>query len=99
MTGAAYGQPVVLSQPKTQLARDICGITRRLAGMPPETHRFGWLPRRGARRARVKMSRNTDDTRGAQLRRVTAHWDGRAQRWRRVAGHGAAVVVQDHATS
>ncbi|MBV9356582.1 MAG: hypothetical protein JO023_13775, partial [Chloroflexi bacterium] len=61
MTAAAFGQPVVLSQPKTQLARDISGITRQLAGLPLETHRFGWLPWRGARRARSKMSRHADD--------------------------------------
>jgi pilus assembly protein CpaE len=48
MMGAAFGQPVVLAQPKTQLARDIRGIARQLAGLPPEPKRRSWLPwRRG----------------------------------------------------
>ena len=40
---AALGQPVVLSHPKTRLARDIQGIARQLAGAPVP-NRGGWLP-------------------------------------------------------
>jgi pilus assembly protein CpaE len=43
MQGAALGQPVVLSQPKTRLANDIRGIARQLAGVPVAS-RAGWLP-------------------------------------------------------
>jgi pilus assembly protein CpaE len=43
MQGAALGQPVVLSQPKSRLARDIRTISRQLAGVPV-ANRSGWLP-------------------------------------------------------
>jgi pilus assembly protein CpaE len=46
--GAALGQPVVLTHPKTRLARDIRLIAQQLAGVPASSR--GWLPwrRRGA---------------------------------------------------
>jgi pilus assembly protein CpaE len=49
MQAAALGEPVVISQPKTKLARDIRLIARQLAGVPMAA-RTGWLPwrRRGA---------------------------------------------------
>jgi pilus assembly protein CpaE len=49
MQSAALGQPVVLSQPKSHISRDIRLIARQLAGVPT-TARSGWLPwrRRGA---------------------------------------------------
>jgi pilus assembly protein CpaE len=49
MQSAALGQPVVLSQPKSPISRDIRLIARQLAGVPT-TARSGWLPwrRRGA---------------------------------------------------
>ena len=43
MQGAALGQPVVLSQPKTHLSRDIRLIARQLAGVPMANRR-SWLP-------------------------------------------------------
>jgi pilus assembly protein CpaE len=43
MQSAALGQPVVLSQPKTRLSRDIRLIARQLAGVPMAS-RSGWLP-------------------------------------------------------
>lgn len=43
MQAAALGQPVVMAQPKTHLARDIRGIARQLAGAPSAS-RAGWLP-------------------------------------------------------
>jgi pilus assembly protein CpaE len=48
MQGAALGQPVVLTHPKTRLAKDIRLIARQLAGVPAPSR--GWLPwrRRGA---------------------------------------------------
>jgi pilus assembly protein CpaE len=62
MTSAAFGQPVVLAQPKTQLARDIRDIARQLAGVPPEPERFGWLPWRRAKHGSSKSSsRGHDD--------------------------------------
>jgi pilus assembly protein CpaE len=42
MKGAALGQPVVLSRPKTRLARDIRTIARQLAGVPAPAQN-GWL--------------------------------------------------------
>jgi pilus assembly protein CpaE len=61
MTAAAFGQPVVLAQPKTQLARDIRDIARQLAGVPPERHRFSWLPWRRAKHDSSKSARGHDD--------------------------------------
>jgi pilus assembly protein CpaE len=49
MQSAALGQPVVLAQPKTRLARDIQVLARALAGGPTEV-REGWLPWRRRRR-------------------------------------------------
>jgi pilus assembly protein CpaE len=48
MQSAALGQPVVLSQPKSHISRDIRLIARQLAGVP-STARGSWLPwrRRG----------------------------------------------------
>jgi pilus assembly protein CpaE len=48
MQGAALGQPVVLTHPKTRLAKDIRLIARQLAGVPAPSR--SWLPwrRRGA---------------------------------------------------
>jgi pilus assembly protein CpaE len=43
MQGAAIGQPVVMSHPKSRLARDIRTIARQLAGVPAPAHE-GWLP-------------------------------------------------------
>ena len=43
MQSAASGQPVVLAQPKTRLARDVQLIARQLAGVPAPT-RSSWLP-------------------------------------------------------
>jgi len=51
MTAAAFGQPVVLAQPRSQLARDVRGIAQQLAGVPPERQRLGWLPWRRRRPA------------------------------------------------
>ena len=48
MQGAALGQPVVLSRPKSKLARDIRVIARQLAGVPMGS-RAGWLPWRRRR--------------------------------------------------
>jgi len=50
MQAAALGQPVVLSQPKTRLARDVQAIARQLAGVPA-TSRAAWLPWRRRRSA------------------------------------------------
>lgn len=52
MQGAALGEPVVLSQPKSRLAKDIRGIARQLAGVPTPT-RASWLPWRRRRPALV----------------------------------------------
>lgn len=49
MTAAAFGRPVVLAQPKTQLAKDVRSIARQLAGAPPEQTRLSWLPWRRRR--------------------------------------------------
>jgi pilus assembly protein CpaE len=48
MQSAALGQPVVLSQPKSHISRDIRLIARQLAGVPSAA-RSSWLPwrRRG----------------------------------------------------
>jgi pilus assembly protein CpaE len=65
MTGAAFGQPVVLAQPKTQLAQDIRGIARQLAGVPPEPRRRRWLPLPWRRRSSARPSqpgRSHDDS-------------------------------------
>src|SRR5262245_39523879 len=43
MQAAAIGQPVVLSQPKRRLAKDVRTIARALAGVPVR-QREGWLP-------------------------------------------------------
>jgi len=43
MQSAALGRPVVQSQPKSRLARDIQSIARQLAGAPT-TSRSSWLP-------------------------------------------------------
>jgi pilus assembly protein CpaE len=43
MQAAAIGRPLVVSQPKTQLAKDIRGIARQLAGAPSSA-RGSWLP-------------------------------------------------------
>jgi pilus assembly protein CpaE len=49
MQSAALGQPVVLSQPKSHITRDIRVIARQLAGVPSAA-RGSWLPwrRRGS---------------------------------------------------
>jgi pilus assembly protein CpaE len=49
MQGAAVGQPVVLSQPKSRLSRDIRVIARQLAGVPMASRRVG-CPGAGDRR-------------------------------------------------
>jgi pilus assembly protein CpaE len=43
MQAAALGEPVVMAQPKTRLARDIRHIARQLAGVPAPS-RSSWLP-------------------------------------------------------
>jgi pilus assembly protein CpaE len=43
MQAAALGQPVVMAQPKTRLARDIRQIARQLAGVPAASG-SSWLP-------------------------------------------------------
>jgi pilus assembly protein CpaE len=47
MQGAALGEPVVLSRPKSRLARDIRSIARQLAGVPAPAQNgwFGWRRR------------------------------------------------------
>jgi pilus assembly protein CpaE len=52
MQSAAMGQPVVQSQPKARLSRDIQLIARQLAGVPAVS-RSGWLPWRRRRTALV----------------------------------------------
>ena len=52
MQAAAVGQPVVLGQPKSRLAKDIRLIARQLAGVPA-VGRDGWLPWRRRRTALV----------------------------------------------
>jgi pilus assembly protein CpaE len=49
MQGAALGEPVVLSWPKSRVSRDIRGIARQLAGLPSPAQ-MGWfgLRRRSA---------------------------------------------------
>ena len=43
MQAAAVGEPVIVSQPKTKLAKDIRLIARQLAGAPPAPT-GSWLP-------------------------------------------------------
>jgi pilus assembly protein CpaE len=52
MQSAALGQPVVLSQPKSHISRDIRLIARQLAGVP-SLARGSWLPWRGRGTATV----------------------------------------------
>jgi pilus assembly protein CpaE len=52
MQSAALGQPLVLSQPKTKLSKDIRRIARQLAGVPTG-NRTGWLPWRRQRASLV----------------------------------------------
>jgi len=49
MRAAAYGNPVVLSQPRSRVSKDINAIARTLSGAPTVAHE-GWLPwrRRGS---------------------------------------------------
>ncbi len=68
MTSAAFGQPVVLAQPKTQLARDIRGIARQLAGVPPEPRRFSWLPWGGSKQKATPGPRGRDAVVAAPVR-------------------------------
>jgi len=42
MQGAALGEPVVLSRPKSRLARDVKSIAEKLAGVPAPAH-ARWL--------------------------------------------------------
>jgi pilus assembly protein CpaE len=52
MRAAAFGNPVVLSHPKSRLSRDIHGMARTLSGAPTVSHE-GWLPWRRRRSALV----------------------------------------------
>jgi pilus assembly protein CpaE len=48
MQSAALGAPLVMSQPKAKLSKDIRRIARQLAGVPTGS-RAGWLPWRRQR--------------------------------------------------
>src|SRR5207247_132726 len=55
---AALGRPVVQSQPKSRLARDIQGIARQLAGAPTAA-RSSWLPWRRRSALITAMSKSS----------------------------------------